>query len=179
MSTPPSHQRFNAVPADELQVLKDRARELARKPAQQQTGDEIELLELHSRGQRFALPLSAIEGIVQLTSVAFVPQAPAYVRGLVSFRGELMIGIELSAFAGGAESGFADLQRVVAISAGGARLALLTEKVVSVRSAATTTFHPDPAWQRPYVVGTDKDFVTLLEPSALITHAFNALRPAT
>ncbi len=176
--TPVIQQRFSALPDDELQVLKDRARELARKPAELETGNELELLELHSRGQRFVLPLSAIEGIIQLTSVAVVPQAPAFVRGLVSFRGELMIGIELCTFAGGAQSGFADLQRVVAISAGGMKMALLAEKVVSVRSAAAGSFHADPAWQQPYVVGTDEGFITLLDPTALITHAFNALGKA-
>lgn len=168
------HQRLRALPADELQILKDRARELARPIASADEMAQLELLELHSRGQRFALPLSAIEGITQLTSVASVPRAPAFARGLVSFRGEILIGIELCTFAGGAQPGFADLQRVVAISAGGARLALLAERIVSVRTSSSSAFRADPAWQQPWVVGTDELFVTLLDPASLISNVFKA-----
>jgi chemotaxis signal transduction protein len=171
------HQRLSGLQASELEVLRERARQLARPLSSEDTTDQVELLEVHSRGQRFALPLSAIEGIVHLTSVAIVPRAPAFVRGLVSFRGEVLVGIELCTFVGGAQPGFADLNRVVAIAAGGTKLALLAEKIVSVRAASTGTFHADPAWQQAYVIGTDESFVTLLDPTALIVHAFKALGP--
>ena len=176
---PVIHQRFHALAQDELQILKDRARALAVPLVSEDTGDRIELLEIHSRGQRFVLPLSAVEGIIQLTSVANVPRVPGFVRGLVSFRGEVLVGIELCTFAGGAQPGFADLQRIIAISGGGAKLALLAEKIVSVRSASTSGFLPDPGNALPFVIGTDEGFVTLLDPGALIVHAFKALGAGT
>ncbi len=169
------HQRFQALAEDELKILRERAQTLAKPLASDDTRDRTELLELHSRGQRFVLPLSAVEGIIQLTSVAHIPRAPPFVRGLVSFRGAVLIGIELCTFAGGAQPGFADLQRIVAIAAGGYKLALLTEKIVSVRSASTSAFVPDPSSQQPFVVGTDEGFATLLDPALLIAQVFNTI----
>lgn len=166
--------RFSALPPELLTVLRQRARELA-KPLEvdeEQSGDLFEILEIHSRGQLFGIPLSVVEGIGDLNAIAGVPRAPPVLRGIVSFRGEVLFGLELSMLMGGESSGMADLRRVIVVAAGGLKAAILTEKVVSIRSARNTAFIRDKLGQHPFVTGVDSRFVTLLDPALVIQHAF-------
>lgn len=172
----PGYRRFHDLPPDELQVLRERARRLAPVPQAGSTGDEVEVLEIHSRGQSFALPLAAVEGVMELASVAALPQAPASVRGLVSFRGEVLVAFELSSLVGGGNPGIVDLRRVVAVSAGGRKLALLTERVLTVRTALVSAFKPIDGARFAFLVGADATLVSLLDPGGLVTHALGTLQ---
>jgi chemotaxis signal transduction protein len=168
-------RRIAKLPPDELAILRERAKEQARREIATSGLEKMEVLELQSRGQQFALPLGAIEGIADLVSVAALPRAPPMVRGLVSFRGEVLIGVELSGLTGGGEKGIADLRRIIALSGGGTKLAILAEKVVSVRPVDPTSFQPDRLSQIPFVIGTDERFMSLLDPSALVAHALQSI----
>ncbi len=169
------YERFLNLPPAELALLRERARELARSQREADVGEQLELLDIRSRGQVFSLPLPAVDGIVELGSIAVVPRAPPFVRGLVSFRGEVLIGIELSALVGGAEAGFADLRRVVAVSAGGRKVGILAEKLLSVRRADASSFHADSLGQKGFVIGIDGSFSSLVDPAGLIELAFSKL----
>ncbi|HZH03677.1 MAG TPA: chemotaxis protein CheW [Myxococcaceae bacterium] len=169
------YRRISRLPPEELEILRERAREQAQRQVQGSAVEKTEVLELNSRGQRFALPLAAIEGIADLVSVAAVPRAPPMVRGLVSFRGEVLIALELSSLTGAGDRGIADLRRIVTLSAGGTKIAILTEKVVSVRSVDPADFRPDRLAQVPFVVGTDEYFLSLLDPASLVAHALHSI----
>lgn len=173
------YRRIAQLPSEELAVLRERAKEQARREQAQGVGERLEVLELSSRGQQFALPLEAIEGIADLTSVAALPRAPPMVRGLVSFRGEVLIGVELSGLTGGEDKGIADLRRVVAVTGGGTKIAILAEKVAAVRQIDPTIFLPDRLSQIPFVVGTDERFMSLLDPNALVAHALQSIGRAS
>jgi len=175
---PRGYGRFMALPPEELALLRQRRQELAKVPPVEEAGELLEILEITSRGQTFAVPLEAVEGIVELTSIAATPRAPPYVRGLVNFHGDALLGVELSSLIGGPTTGFADLRRLIALRAASFRLALLAEKVVAVRSASLQSFRPDSVRSQPYVVGVDDKFVSLLEPQALVEHAFAAIEGA-
>jgi hypothetical protein len=173
----PGYQRFGELAPDVLALLRERARAVAQQPAAAtQAGEEMEVLELRSRGQRFLVPLAAVEGVVELTSLATLPRPPPAVRGLVSFRGEVLVGVELALLAGGgAGGGMADLRRVVALAAEGRRLALLTESGLLARSVPLASFGAMAGQALPFVVGTDASFASLVEPAALIAYAFEGM----
>lgn len=172
------YRSFLKLPADELLILRERARAIAPAPVSSNAVDEVmEVLEIQSRGQSFAIPLTGVEGISPLTSIAAVPRAPRVLRGLVSFRGEVLMGIELAALMGLGGDGLVDLQRVVALGADGLRLAILAERVLSVSQARPSSFSGASALgqQHRFVLGTDARFVSLLDTSALIAHVFRTL----
>lgn len=171
----PGYRRFLDLFPEELEILRGRARQLAAVPNAVSSGDEVEVLDVQSRGQSFALPLSSVEGVMELSSVAGIPQAPASVRGLVSFRGEVLVGIELSSLVGGGNPGIVDLRRVVALSAGGKKLALLTERVLSVRTALLSSFKPVLGTRFPFILGADGEFISLLDPAGLIAYSLGTL----
>jgi len=161
-------------PAD-LQVMRERARELARKPSADLSGTVIEVLEINSRSQRFAIPLQNVEGVAEVSSVACVPRCPGFVRGLVSFRGEVLVCVELSSLVAASDQGFADLRRIVSLAADGRKLALLAEKDMVVRPTLLESFKPSSLGSSGFLVGTDETFLSLLDPSALIAHSFRML----
>ena len=169
------YQRLLSLAPDELAELRQRARELARVVEVQVIDEGLEVLEVQCRGQAFALPVDSVDGIVDLVSLASLPRAPPYCRGLVSFHGEVLLAIELGALLGASTVGFADLRRLVALRAGEAKLVVLAEKTLTVRTATVGSFRADPSRPQPFVRGTDERFVTLLQPAALIAHAFAGL----
>jgi hypothetical protein len=50
-------------------------------------------------------------------------------------------------------------------------VALLVERVSAVQSVSTGSFRADPLARHPFLVGTDTDFLSLLEPSGLLSAA--------
>jgi purine-binding chemotaxis protein CheW len=171
MSEAMGYRRFLSLPPEELEVLRARAREAAQAAQVEEAGEREEVLVLHAGGQALALPLRAVEGVTEMSTLAAVPRAAPWVRGLVPFRGEVLLAVELAQLLGSRTGGIADLKRVVALSAGGRRVALLVERVSAVRSVSPADFRPDPLARRAYLVGTDSDFLSLLEPAGLLAAA--------
>src|SRR5690349_10673104 len=86
-------------------ILRERAREVSKRQASEVRSEGQEVLEIHSRGQSFALPLASIASISELTSLAPLPRLPPAIRGLVSVRGEIVMAVELALLAAGAAGG--------------------------------------------------------------------------
>lgn len=173
-----SHARFDELPEPERQLLRARARELARHVESGPTEPPLELLEVRAHDQRIALPLEAVEGVVPLGSVASLARVPRFVAGLVGFRGEVLIAVELGVLLGHSGTGFADFSRAVALSVGGKRLALITERSLGVVQAPLASFRADAMKRQDFVLGTDGEFLTLVDPGRLIAHVFSALSGA-
>jgi purine-binding chemotaxis protein CheW len=171
----PGFERFLSLPEDVRQILQQRARDAARRPEEDRAEDAEELLEVQSHGQAFALPLSSVLAITELSSVAVVPRAPPILRGLVSVRGEILVGVELAALVGGSRAGIADLRRVLVVFSGALKVAILAERILKVHSLARSAFVPNRVSRHAFAVGTHESFLTLLDPAALIAHVFQQL----
>lgn len=178
MSAPNGFRRFLELSPPDRAVLRERARELGRpltNPQGEGPSDVFELLELSSGGQTFGIPIEAVQGVSELTGIATAPRAPPLLRGFVSFRGEILFGLELSTLLHTGAAGFTDLRRMVVLSAGALRAVLLAEHVLTIRSAHASSFVRDRLVQHPFVLGVDPGLVTLLDPGALIAHAFSSI----
>jgi len=168
---------FAELPPEERAQLQAAARELAKRPEAARQED-LEVLIIHSRGQTFAVPLLSVLSVAELHSLALIPRGPAAVRGLVSVRGEVIVAVELAALAGGGQAGLSDLRRVVVVASGPRRLAILTERMLSVRATAASVFARDPLAAHPAIAGTDAELTSLVDPDALVTEAFRQLEQA-
>ena len=174
MKDAPGYRRFLTLPESDRALLRDRARETAAPAKADEEADLLGILEFESAGQLFALPLEVIEGIVELQMLAPVPRAPAVVRGLVIFRGEVLLGADPSRLFG-ASTGMADLRRIIAIAADGKRLALLTPKALTVRTVERNSFKPTESAGPSPVLGLDARCMALLDPATLIADIFAAV----
>jgi chemotaxis signal transduction protein len=168
--------RLEKLSVEQLAVLRERAREAAVATEEDDRSDEFEVLEVQSRDQTFALPLNSVEGITDLVSLAAVPRPSSLIRGLVSFRGEVLVGVELASLFGHGSVGVADLRRIVVVASGGNKIAVLTEKALSVGQRRAKTFLASSGTKKPFVVGTNERFVTLLDSNALVTYVLAAIQ---
>lgn len=175
MTVPNLTQRLDDMSEEDLTLLRDRARELAKVAATEDSAERLQLLQVNSRGHQYALPLDVVEGVGELASIATVPSVPTFIRGLVSFRGDVMLAVELGSLLGMSALGFADLRRVICISAGGKKIAVLGERALTVRSALASEFSSDSLAGSSFVQGVDSNFISLLDPAAFIDHVFRAL----
>ena len=175
----PGFERFLSLPDEVRRILQERARDVAKRPVDGPAADVEELLEVHSHGQAFALPLSAVAAITELSSLAVVPRAPPILRGLVSVRGEILVGVELAALVGGSRAGIADLRRVLVVSSGALKVAVLAERILKVHSLPRSAFVPNRVSRHPFAVGTHESFLTLLDPADLIAYVFRQLGAAS
>jgi chemotaxis signal transduction protein len=166
-----THQRFLDLQDVELRELRARTLDIAKVPQSAEKEDLLDFLEVRSRGQSFALPLHSLDGVMELVTVAPLPRAPPAVCGLVTFRGELLLGLELSALVGNVSTGITDLRRIIAMSAGGNKVAILAESVISIRNSPVRSFRPETTGRYSFVTGIDEGFVSLIDPQLLITHA--------
>lgn len=171
----PGFRRFSALDAGDRKLLQERARALAGQRVAHEEGERVEMLILQAAGQLLAIPLESVLGVMELTGLAPVPRAPPFVRGLVSFRGEILVGVEAGALLGSGQSGMADLRRVVALAAPSGRLALLADKVVAAETMDRGAFSPAADGTRPWFAGVNADFVTLLDVPELVGSVWRIL----
>ncbi|MFN7135388.1 MAG: chemotaxis protein CheW [Myxococcales bacterium] len=171
----PGYQRFAQLAVDERRLLQERARALAAQRTEQTTGERIETLLVQAAGQLLALPIENVLGVVELSGLAPVPRAPPLVRGLVSFRGEILVGIEAGALVGSGNSGIADLRRVVALGAPAGRLALLAERVHAAETMDRASFTQGADAGRSWAAGVNAGFVTLVDVAELVASAWRTL----
>jgi chemotaxis signal transduction protein len=169
----PAQPKINELDASIRKILRERAREVSKRQDSEHRAEGQEILEVHSRSQNFALPLASIASISELTSLAPIPRVPSAIRGLVSIRGEILIGVELALLASGAASGIADLRRVIVLQSENQRIAVLAERIVAVKNIQLPSFRNERPADMPFLTGTDENFLSLVDPGALIRFTFN------
>lgn len=100
------------------------------------TSDDDRALLAVLAGQRIALPLSAIAAVAPLDTIVPLPLAPAYVRGVATWRGHVVPVLDLSPLFG-APALVGDLAAIV--QQGEAVAAVLVEEVYGEATLARTS----------------------------------------
>lgn len=113
-------------------ILRARARQLARPLEQAADIDPVEVLEFGLGGERYALEAAHVHDVQPLRELAPLPCTPAFLRGLVNIRGRLVPVIDLKRFFGLAEQGITDLHRVILLRTDDLEIGLLADTVEGV-----------------------------------------------
>ncbi len=131
---------------------------------------------------RYALPARHIEAVLPLVALRPVPQAPAWVAGLMRYHGDAVPVLDLGLLAGGAPCALLLSTRIilVQIPSTRGRIGLRVER------ATDTMVLPDAALHEPAIgvpeapflgrlAEHDGDLVQLVEPDGLLDDAVRAL----
>jgi len=124
------------------QVLKERARALARQPGSAATRDMLELLEFRLADERYAVETRYVREVHPLRDLTPLPGTPAFVRGIVNLRGRIVPVFDLKKFFSLPEQGLTDLHRIIVVRGRDLELGLLADVVVSVRLIAADKLTP-------------------------------------
>lgn len=126
-------------------ILRQRALHLAQPPAVEAPAKEqIELLEFHLGGERYALETRHASELHPLRDLTPLPGTPAFVRGIVNLRGRILPVYDLRRFFGVPEQGITDLHRIVVVNGEDFELGLLADRVMGVRTLPRAALSPAP-----------------------------------
>lgn len=154
-------------------ILTDRALTLAKplKDGAPSMKEMIELLVVSLGGERFGIEtLYALEAI-SLRELIPVPCTPAFVLGVVNYRGRILAILDLRRILNLPGEGVMEGSKVVAVEAGGMTLGILVNTVVGTISVLTSKVAPPPealtGLRLALTRGVTEEFITVLDLHAL------------
>lgn len=154
-------------------ILTDRALTLAKplKDGAPSMEEMIELLVVSLGGERFGIEtLYALEAI-SLRELIPVPCTPAFVLGVVNYRGRILAILDLRRILNLPGEGVMEGSKVVAVEAGGMTLGILVNTVVGTISVLTSKVAPPPealtGLRLALTRGVTEEFITVLDLHAL------------
>ena len=149
----------NSVPASPsaaAQILRARARALARPPEQAPAADTLlEVLEFRLAQERYAVETRYVREVVPLKELTPLPCTPPFVLGIVNVRGHILPVLDLKKFFDLPEQGLTDLHRIIIVRGHDLELGLLAEVIVGVRSVPVESLQPS----LPTLTGIRADYL--------------------
>ncbi len=123
---------------DPLQVLQERAKALAERPAPEAHG-KLPLTMFLRGAQVYGIRTAEVEGAGRLRELSAAPGAPSWMVGAIQHRGVVLSLIDLPAFWGMETTGVADLPTYVVVSDGRAKVGILVEELRGVHDVEAAT----------------------------------------
>jgi purine-binding chemotaxis protein CheW len=159
-------------PEEIARILTDRARVLA-KPLEDATPstEMIELLVVSLCGERFG-----IETVYALEAISFrelipVPCTPAFVLGVVNYRGRILTVLDLRSLLGLSGGGVTEDHKIVSVEAGGMTFGIVVDTVAGTKSVLAHKVAPPPealtGLRLALTRGMTEELITILDLDAL------------
>jgi purine-binding chemotaxis protein CheW len=127
------NDRHTAATADPAQVLKARARALARPILDDAQQTLLELLEFRLGKELYAVETRYVSEVYPLKNLTPLPSTPRFVLGIVNVRGRIVPVFDLRAMFDLPEQGLTDLHKMIIVAGRGLELGLLTDAAMAVR----------------------------------------------
>jgi purine-binding chemotaxis protein CheW len=159
-------------PEEIARILTDRARALA-EPLEDGTPstEMIELLVVSLGGERFGIEtVYAIEAI-SLRELIPVPCTPAFVLGVVNYRGRILAVLDLRRILGLSGEGVTEGSKVVSVEAGGMTFGIIVDTIAGTMSVPAHKVAPPPealtGLRLVLTRGMTEELITILDLDAL------------
>jgi purine-binding chemotaxis protein CheW len=125
-------------------VLKHRAEQLARRAADEESGQSVEVIICRLGNERYAVETSVLRAVHWPSGATPVPSTPSYVLGLVSIRGEIITLLDLAAMLGlpGTASAEAGTRPALLVGLPGVRAGLVVDEVLGVEQLRLDSLEP-------------------------------------
>ena len=154
-------------------LLRARARTLARPSASEgSAGPTLEVIEFRVAQEAYAIESAHVAEVFPLTEMTRLPCTPAFVRGIVNVRGEIVSVVDLKQFFGLPEQGITDLNRVILLQGDPMSFGILADRVEGVRTLAAERLQPGlPTLtdrRRDYLKGIAEGRMVVLDVAKLL-----------
>ena len=125
----------NAVVPDAAQILRARARALAR-PSEHAPAPAtlLDVLEFRLAQERYGLEIRYVREVYPLKDLTPLPCTPPFVLGIVNVRGRILPVLDLKKFFDLPEQGLTDLHRIILVEGNDLEIGLLADATVGVQS---------------------------------------------
>lgn len=159
------------VAGRDLELLKERARLLARAPAPPETAETALVAEFSLGDHTYAVEASFVNEIRHLDNLTPVPCTPDFVAGVVNVRGTLYSLLDLRKFLGTPVAGVTDLTEILLIRAAGLDVGVLAHEVLGLAEIKVddvkAPLPTDPNTSRPFVRGITPSLTVFLDVEKL------------
>lgn len=159
-------------PEETARILTDRALALAKPLEDGKSSTEmIELLVVSLGGERFGIEtVYAIEAI-SLRELIPVPCTPAFVLGVVNYRGRILAVLDLRRILGLSGEGVTESSKVVSVEAGGMTFGIVVDTIAGTMSVSAHKVAPPPEaltdLRLALTRGMTEELTTILDLDAL------------
>jgi purine-binding chemotaxis protein CheW len=157
---------------EEREILKKRARALAREPSPGEAAERIEVLEFLLTYETYGIEMSYVRETRPLRDLTPLPCTPPFVLGLVNVRGQILSVIDLRKFFDLPERGLTDLNKVIVLQDGGMEFGILADVVLGVRSVPLGELLPSlptlTGLRGEYLFGVTRERTTILDGKKLL-----------
>ena len=109
---------------------------------------EIRAIGFRVAGAEYAVGLEHLRELVEVPRITRVPKAPAYVRGVVNLRGDVLVVLDLARRFGVGETALGPDARVLVLDDGSERVGVLAEAVRRLPPLSEDELEPAPALVR-------------------------------
>ena len=138
-----THDSRNPSSPDDVEILRARARTLARPPDDAPAAATLlDVLEFRLAQERYALETRYVREVCPLKDLTPIPCTPPFVLGIVNVRGRILPVLDLKKLFDLPEQGLTDLHRIILVEAHEVEFGLLADATVGVRSIPADTLQP-------------------------------------
>lgn len=153
-------------------VLAERARALARVPATPRDGEELLVVEFSVGDEDLCIDAAHVREVVRLRYLTPVPGVPAAVRGVTTYRGEILAAVDVRPALGRPASGPSEIPWLLVLGSAKPELGLVASHVRGVASMGVPALGPLPGEVPPgarrFARGVTDRAVTVLDGAALL-----------
>ena len=120
---------------EKKRLLKERARALAEGSAEEEDETQyVDILEFLLAHERYAIELTHIQEVCQLSELTPVPGTPSFVLGVINVRSRILSIIDLKKFFDLPEKGITNLNKVIILSSLEMEFGILADSILGARS---------------------------------------------
>ncbi len=159
--------------AEEREILKARARTLAREPlAAAMESEHCELLEFSLAYETYGVETVYVRETRPLLEITPVPCTPLFVLGLINVRGRIISVIDIKRFFDLPEKGLTNLNKVIIMHDREMEFGILADSIIGVRTIPLTELQPSlptlNGVRVEYLKGVTKDRTVVLDGKKLL-----------
>jgi purine-binding chemotaxis protein CheW len=163
-----SQEKQSLEPEEEQALLKARAVELARRPAEDADRSmRLDCLEFQLSGESYAVEMSYIVETLPLSEFTPLFCTPPFVLGIINLRGRMVSIVDLRRFFELPAVGLSDLNRVIVVGDAAMEFGVLADSITGMRSLLRSELQPAPATftgiREEFSTGVTADRLALLD----------------
>ena len=156
--------------ADAREVLSRRARELAQRPVAATAVRGTLSVFFTLGGEQLAVEARWLLGVTKLGALAALPGAEPPLRGITTWRGELLTVLDVRTLLGIPTTGLTDMTRLLVMGVGRPRFGLIVDTVGDCVDLPENHIRPvsDSSRAQQYVLGVTSDARLVLDGARLL-----------
>ena len=163
---------FAPTPEAQKQILKARARVLAKDPGAGGVTPSVEVLEFLLASERYGIESSRVREVYPLKELTPLPCTPSFVLGIINVRGKILSVIDIKKFFELPEKGLTDLNKVIIVHTEEMELGLLADEITGMQSITLQEVQTLPTWtgiRSEYLRGVTPQRLTILDVERILS----------